>query len=326
MTTPNENMPLLSIITPVFNRQDCVGQCLESVRRQIGASGASIEHIVVDDGSTDESFAVAADFASVNSYCKVFRLDRNRGTNAARNLAVRKATGRFIMLLDSDDCLADGALETIVKTIGENRGFSHFVFAVDDRVWAYKEWGYSEGDTAIFSFDDFLLERISGDFAHVLLRETMLKHPFDENLRIFEGIFFLSFYKEVGRVLFNNRVVINRERDRADRVTYTLIPDSKKSLCRHLDALELTFKSFGEDLEKSEAGRSILKKKLHRFHKFATLLGERKMVSDAEFRLKELNSKPSRLFCVVNSLHCGPMFFNCVRIYLKVKYKVKRVG
>lgn len=315
--------PLLSIITPVYNREDCIAHCIQSVCPQV--KDGDVEHIIVDDGSKDATFDIAQRLATRYNHIRAYRLDKNRGTNAARNFAVQHANGRFIMLLDSDDALAENAVEVIRRQLEQHADVKHFMFAVDDRLEYYRACGIDEDDCRTFTFADFLLGNIQGDFAHVILKETMSKYPFEEKLRVFEGVVFLSFYKEAGKVLFKNHTAINRDRSRSDRVTNILIPDNKASLRRHVTALQLTFTNFGAEFKATEKGRRILADKLHKYYKFSTLLGDAEAVAIATSQLRGLGIAPSKAFNVINDLHCGPLAFQCVRMLMKLKYLFKKV-
>lgn len=86
---------LYSIITPVYNRADCIMRCMESVAKSIQKSkmGGQVEHIVVDDGSSDATCDIVKKYTENHSYVVFVKFPQNRGTNAARNEAVRRARG-----------------------------------------------------------------------------------------------------------------------------------------------------------------------------------------------------------------------------------------
>jgi len=86
----------VSVVLPCFNREDRVGEALRSVLDQ---SPRPCEVLVVDDGSTDRSAAVAASFGPP---VRVLRTP-NRGPSAARNLGLQEARGRWVAFIDSDD-------------------------------------------------------------------------------------------------------------------------------------------------------------------------------------------------------------------------------
>ena len=91
---------IVSIITPVYNSSRFVKQCLLSTTCQ---SYPYIEHILVDDCSTDGSVNIIEGFAKSDSRIKLIKLTENGGAGVARNTAIKAATGRFIAFLDSDD-------------------------------------------------------------------------------------------------------------------------------------------------------------------------------------------------------------------------------
>ncbi len=104
--------PLLSIIIPVFNAADTLPTALASVLNQ---SGADLEIIIVDDGSTDGSAAVAQGIAP-DAVCIE---QTNQGPAAARNQGLRLARGGFISFLDADDRWPAGRVEHHMQTFAQ---------------------------------------------------------------------------------------------------------------------------------------------------------------------------------------------------------------
>lgn len=97
-----------SIITPVFNSEKYLSQCIKSVLRQ---DFCDFEFILVDDGSNDSSLEIIKKHASdtrIKYFSKV-----NQGQGVARNLALQKAKGKYILYLDADDWLEKGALRKL---------------------------------------------------------------------------------------------------------------------------------------------------------------------------------------------------------------------
>jgi len=107
------NEILLTYIIPVYNTERYVLRCLHSiVNQQLWPDDYEI--LVVDDGSTDGSRAVVEAFARDNRQVKLLTQE-NAGVSAARNLAMDKARGRYVMFVDSDDRLEDGAVHRLVQ-------------------------------------------------------------------------------------------------------------------------------------------------------------------------------------------------------------------
>jgi len=100
----------VSIIIPVFNSAPWLAECLASALSQ---TGVNIEVICVDDGSTDKSPVILAAYAAADSRVKVFHQE-NSGQSIARNYAITKATGRYVLFLDSDDYYLADALAILV--------------------------------------------------------------------------------------------------------------------------------------------------------------------------------------------------------------------
>jgi len=109
-------MPLLTIITPVYNRAEFLTMALDSIARQ---EFTDFELIVVDDGSTDSTPAVLAREAASDRWKGRLRVLRqaNSGPGAARNLALEHARGEYCTFLDSDDLLFPWSLSIIAEVI-----------------------------------------------------------------------------------------------------------------------------------------------------------------------------------------------------------------
>jgi glycosyltransferase involved in cell wall biosynthesis len=97
-------MPVISVIIPTYNRATLLREAIDSVLRQ---KTRDVEILVVDDGSTDDTPAVARNYEGQIVYVR----QQNQGVNAARNAAIASARGEFIALLDSDDVYLPYALE-----------------------------------------------------------------------------------------------------------------------------------------------------------------------------------------------------------------------
>jgi glycosyltransferase involved in cell wall biosynthesis len=102
--------PLISIIIPVYNRAELIKETLDSVLAQ---TYSNWECLVVDDGSKDNSYEVAADFSKNDLRINVLRRPNTivKGAPACRQLGLNNAKGEYIIFLDSDDLLAPWALE-----------------------------------------------------------------------------------------------------------------------------------------------------------------------------------------------------------------------
>ena len=115
MWTPSSaDMPLFSVVIPVFNRRELVERAIKSVRNQ--TQGQEVEIVVVDDASTDGSFEALQ--GMVSKYRLILKKqDKNRGIGPTRNSGIAAARGEWILPLDSDDELAPEALGWLTDLI-----------------------------------------------------------------------------------------------------------------------------------------------------------------------------------------------------------------
>jgi glycosyltransferase involved in cell wall biosynthesis len=95
--------PFVSIIIPVYNAQQFIKDCLESVLNQ---TLNNIEILCVDDCSVDNSLKILKDYEILDSRIKIFAHESNKGSASARNTALSAAQGDYVYFLDSDDILA----------------------------------------------------------------------------------------------------------------------------------------------------------------------------------------------------------------------------
>ncbi len=106
-----ENQPLISVIVPVYNTAPWLRKCLDSI---CGQTYQNLEILCVNDGSTDESAEILAEYAAKDSRIKVFTQE-NAGLSAARNTGLEHATGEWVTGVDSDDWIELDAYELAIQ-------------------------------------------------------------------------------------------------------------------------------------------------------------------------------------------------------------------
>ncbi|MGW1891730.1 CDP-glycerol glycerophosphotransferase family protein [Streptomyces sp. NPDC002004] len=114
-STHSSTIPRLSVVVPVYNVEDYLPECLESIA---GQSLSAFEAVLVDDGSTDGSAHIAREFAARDPRFRYVRQD-NAGLSAARNTGVREASPgtEFLAFADSDDIVPHDAYERMVRSL-----------------------------------------------------------------------------------------------------------------------------------------------------------------------------------------------------------------
>lgn len=125
---------LISVIIPVYNSETYLPRCLEAVSAQ---TYDYLEIILVDDGSTDGSFQICADFAARDGRARVIRQE-NQGLWAARNTGQDAAQGTYLFFPDSDDYFHRDILRLLYEAINSGPGYD---LAIVNRkiTWSEKE-------------------------------------------------------------------------------------------------------------------------------------------------------------------------------------------
>ncbi len=102
---------LVSIIVPFYNVEGYIEKCIQSIKDQ---TYKNWELILVDDGSTDDSYVICNKYAKEDSRIRLFHRDR-AGVSAARNYGINEAKGEYILFADSDDWLDKDMLEIMLR-------------------------------------------------------------------------------------------------------------------------------------------------------------------------------------------------------------------
>ena len=308
-----------SIITPVYNRQDCIGRCIDSVIYNIKYN-IEIEHIIVDDGSSDATASIVKSYSEQYKHIKFIQFRKNRGTNAARNTAISVATGKWIIILDSDDYFVDNAIE-IIDTVVSNNKYKEYMFAADDMLEIYNKTPLLTGKSqVVLKYKDFLAEDVKGDFIHVIDSEIMKRNPFNENLRIYEFVWFLTFYKESQEILFTDKVVTIRERSRTDSVTREVIRTNKKNVERNFWANCEILSRFKDEYIKYGLYEQLafyVNSKIEN----ALLISKYQAIKD-DINSNYVHGLKGYIYKLIYMLHLGAMFRVLLQWYLNVKYNI----
>ena len=122
--------PLVSVLIPAYNCGRYLGRALDSV---LAGQGVSLEVIVVDDASSDDTAAVALAYAD-RGPVRLLRNEGNRGVSYSRNRAMREARGEWLALLDGDDWFGPGRLAALLALARESGAdlVADDMFLVDD--------------------------------------------------------------------------------------------------------------------------------------------------------------------------------------------------
>lgn len=102
--------PLISIIIPVYNTENWLNECIDSVLNQ---TYQNFEILLIDDGSTDSSGAICDEYALLDNRVKVFHKP-NGGVSSARNKGLEQAGGKWVAFVDADDTISENYLSSLL--------------------------------------------------------------------------------------------------------------------------------------------------------------------------------------------------------------------
>ena len=138
----NKN-PLISVVIPVYNVENYLKECIESILNQ---TLQNIEIICVDDGSKDKSLDILKQYASQYKNITIIS-QHNKGAGIARNIGLRHASGKYILFFDSDDYMSPQTLEILY-----NKAENDNADIVIGKSRIYNQ------DSTSFTYPDFVLK------------------------------------------------------------------------------------------------------------------------------------------------------------------------
>jgi glycosyltransferase involved in cell wall biosynthesis len=116
---PNISSMMISVVIPMYNSAESILRSIGSVLNQ--TYKGTLEIIVVNDGSTDNSLKVVEDYICANNITNVIVVNKqNGGVSSARNAGMKQAKGDFIALLDSDDEWGENKLARQIEVLTDN--------------------------------------------------------------------------------------------------------------------------------------------------------------------------------------------------------------
>lgn len=203
--------PLISVVIPVYNKEDYLEKCLDSVVNQ---TYAALEIILINDGSTDRSPMICKEYADRDSRIRFIDKD-NQGVSITRNLGIHSSKGDWLYFLDSDDFLEVDAFEILIKAAKSTnadiiffdcRRFRPTDVALDRKPIVYKEY------TDLKSFlDETNLSPVSA-WLNFFRREIVLENKvvFNKNLKHNEdALFVYSLYCHAQKIVVLDEVLHN---------------------------------------------------------------------------------------------------------------------
>ena len=232
------NEKLLTVIIPVYNVEDYLEQCLDSLLNQ---TDTNFFVNIVNDGSTDSSGAIARRYAAKHPEMFFYFEQENKGQGSARNYGLKETKTEYVTFLDSDDWWMPKTMEKISKAITAGAAAPDLVFTcpmVYDMVTGrFSEWRDNEEVRGIFNkFGDVLsprkvpsLYKSEASICRIVIKMEILKK---NGFRFPEGIKWEDVYPHFVFLNWSRKCVLVSDAGFVYRVNTsgqtTLISDSKR--------------------------------------------------------------------------------------------------
>lgn len=187
-------MDLISIILPAYNAEKYMSKTIESVLKQ---TFNNWELIIVNDGSSDKTDIICKTYADRDKRIKYF-WKKNEGVSLARNYAIKKSRGSFIMFIDADDIIEDKMLEKMYKKMIEyNPDVVRCNYYINDNTIV--DENIDEGLYDSKKIQEILIDKILNEnmkcFVWLLLIRRSIIGEFERELHIYEDFcFYLNLF------------------------------------------------------------------------------------------------------------------------------------
>ena len=187
------DIPLISIIVPVYNSEKTLNRCVDSILNQ---TFQDWELLLIDDGSTDRSGKLCDEYALKDQRIKVFH-KKNGGVSSARNTGLDHAKGEWITFIDSDDEIPKNTFTDDCRYFEEDLIVGAYYDAKEGK--KYRRWFLRSGVFHQNHLSEFYTKNISAPFFGVvwgkLFRNRLCKGlNFDTDMNIGEDTLFVMQY------------------------------------------------------------------------------------------------------------------------------------
>ena len=192
---------MISVIIPVYNVENYLEECLNSVQHQ---TYTNIEVILVNDGSTDNSKMICESYCQEDSRFHLIS-QTNQGQSVARNVGVEVSTGEFIVFVDSDDVIKANYLEELMKYMSDDIDIVESIFTVSKKDFLVE----NSKETEIL-FEGNSQEAVKIFPNHVLSVNPVTKlyrRSIVEAVPYLEGFIFEDIYSGIGMLKYIRKIV-----------------------------------------------------------------------------------------------------------------------
>ena len=247
---------MISVIIPVYNVEEYIYVCLNSVLKQ---THQDFEIICIDDASTDSSLEILEYFAQKDSRIKILKNDSNKGPGYSRNRGLDIAKGKYVSFLDGDDWFSPDTFNILIKKIEEDNLdlllFKNIVYYHEPQEFGFEEYYDMEFmnkfENQVFNhwdLDKTKLFHMSNApwnkfYLKSFLDENNIRFP-NENLIHEDNPFFYKVITSAKRVSIIDKYLHNRRRRQGSITTL-----NNERIFDNIDVMYKILDVFFEDME-----------------------------------------------------------------------------
>lgn len=266
---------LVSIIIPVFNAEQYLDKCLNSVLNQ---TYENIEIILVNDGSTDNSINICKGFANRDSRIKLYDIS-NHGAGYARNYGIDNISGDLVMFVDSDDWISLDCVQTCMSILQNDK-------TVDCVIFPYSR-ETSDASNIVYPFDGrrkmikgrYMLRRLFGllgsekrnpahlDDLNVSVCKMYysrflkgVKYPLRDQIEAGEDLWFnISVFSNIKKIIYTTDTIYFYNKENANSIThsYSLSDIAKKENLYKFMSDYIALHNLGDDFHEALKNRRV---------------------------------------------------------------------
>lgn len=232
--------PFLSVLITTFNRKDLLQKAVLSVQNQ---GFEDLEIIISDDNSNDGTSKICEKLCKKDARI-VYVKNKNykKGPNGNKNNALDFARGEFVMFLDDDDELLQGAIKTLVE---KSKDYEHifgncYIQRGEKLSKEFSGKGFTQSTQV--SKKDFLLGRFYGEFLSIFKKSLLENKRFNDELYGNEAVLWVNLYE--GRSFYIHKALRIYKINREDSVTSNAFANAKRVYLGYLELAKLLESQF----------------------------------------------------------------------------------
>lgn len=185
---------LVSIIIPIYNAENTIEKCIESI---INQTYSNIEIILINDGSSDDSQKICEKYAQFDDRIRIIN-QVNSGVSSARNNGIKISSGRYIQFVDSDDYIEENMTYSLVKFLEDTNS----EFAISGIYNVEENFSVCSREDLYKKVKNLFGEEIITSVWNKMFLKEKIKSHFDTNINYGEDIIFnLKYLEGVQRIV-----------------------------------------------------------------------------------------------------------------------------